>query len=101
MTVLPDGMKIEVGAVKLRAEDGRVYFFKDERFYDADGNHVDKQELRGALLGGKCGHPTCFEFNARWRDSSLKGKLVCDGCAAEKNDRAMAMRMTPPCERVE
>lgn len=100
--MLPDGQQIEAGAVKLTAEDGRVYFRKEGRIYDADGNHVKSSEIRGVILGGICGHPTCHCGNARWRDSSLDGELlVCDACAAEKNDRALSMRISPPCQLVD
>ena len=99
---MDNGQEIEAGAVKLTAEDGRVFFRKEGQIYDEMGNHISSREIRGAILGGICGHPTCHCGNARWRDHSLEGALlVCDGCAAEKNDRANALRVKQPCERIE
>lgn len=117
--MLPDGQQIEAGTTKLTAEDGRVFFRKEGRIYDEMGNNVPAREIRGAILGGICGHPTCHCGNARWRDSSLdtywatvKSEdgvperrefqlLVCDACAAEKNDRAESLRKSQPCQRVD
>jgi hypothetical protein len=99
--MLPDGQQIEAGATKLVAEDGRVFFRKEGQIYDADGNHVHAREIRGAVLGGICGHPTCHCGNARWRDSSLGNLLVCDDCASEKNRRAEGLRTPQPCEKIE
>jgi hypothetical protein len=100
--MLPDGQEIEAGAIKLTAEDGRVFFRKEGQIYDADGNHVKSREIRGVILGGICGHPTCHCGNARWRDHTLEGDLlVCDDCASEKNRRAEGLRTPQPCEKIE
>lgn len=93
---------IESGSRTYKTEDGDEYHKKGDQYYDTWGNPVSFNSVRGRILGGPCSNLTCFCSGSVFRDTSIiDDPLVCEWCAKERNLRAKAMFMRPPCVRVE
>jgi hypothetical protein len=92
---------IEPGSRRHTLTNGTPICEKDGRYYDVEGNHLPAYAIRGRLLGGPCGQPTCLCIGACWQDTSREGHpLLCRACAEEKNSRAEMMfgrDYAPPC----
>lgn len=89
---------IEPGSKRHVLTNGTPICELDGRYYDIDGNPLEPYNVRGQLLGGPCGQPTCLCIGACWQDTSRLGHpLLCRACAEEKNQRAERMRCDPPC----
>lgn len=71
------------------------------RYYDENGNVVDKEDIRGRYLGHHCGNALCDCRPASMWDIR-NGKFVCAACAKELNVRnALMFGFSAPARCVE
>lgn len=64
--------------------------YENGRYYDENGNIVDKEDVRGRYLGHNCGNSLCDCRPASMWDT-WNGKFVCAACAKELNIRKALM----------
>ena len=97
--------KADPDARKMTLRDGSEVYAKDGKFFDETLNEIPMSRIKGNLLGGPCGYPTCSCGAATYvyRFEQDKTYLVCKDCATELNGRAERMRsrfdkdQEPPC----
>jgi hypothetical protein len=92
-------------ARKMTLRDGMEVYIKDGKYFAQSPsgafNEISASRVKGNLLGGPCGYPTCSCGAATYvyKFEQDKSYFVCKDCATELNGRAERIDKgrEPPC----